>query len=63
MDFPIDIGALNHDKLYRASVAALEEGLRRDDVGLDKERSCYLIALTNATLALYLLFVTAKQEV
>ena len=62
MDIELDFDAMGHEDFFQASIKALEDGINRDSTDLSKEQSCFLIALTNAVLALYLLIVTAKQQ-
>jgi len=60
MDIELDFVAMNHEDFFQASIKALEDGISRDDADLSKEQTCFLIALTNATLALYSLLL--KKE-
>lgn len=60
-DGKLGLGILRHQDFYQAALKALEDGIQRDEADM-KEHSCYLIALTNAALALYLLLSEKSKE-
>jgi len=57
----VDIGTLEHRGFYRSAIKALETGIRYDEADTE-EHSYYLIAMTNAALALYLLLSERLKE-
>ena len=60
-DTKVDLTKLDHHDYYLAAVKALDDGINRDDeTDLSKEQSCFLIALVDIAIALYLLF--AEKE-
>ena len=59
----VDLKKLDHYDFYRAAITALEDGINRDDeADLSKEQSCFLIALVDIGIALYLLLSQTEEE-
>ena len=57
----LDLSILRHQDFYQAALKALDDGISRDEASAE-EHSCYLIALTDAALALYLFFVEMEKK-